>query len=224
MSRDLEFVLNYTYSHALDNGQTAGSFGTFYGTDAVLDPYNLKRDYGNSDLDQRHRFVGSVVWAPSYGKNLTNAVERQLADGWTASAIVTAASGQPDVEYIDTTSYSPFSTTGNLSPVDGGATGAVISTNASPTGGRVPWLARNPFNLPSFSDVDFRVGRGFSIHEKYRFDFTIDAFNLFNKTIVSAVNTTAYTELKPGVGLCTSPAHTNACMVPSATFGQDTTT
>ncbi len=85
MSHDVEVVLNYTYSHALDNGQTAGTNGTFFGTDGVLDPYNLKQDYANSDLDQRQRFVGSVVWQPTYAKDVSNAYVRQLANGWTVS-------------------------------------------------------------------------------------------------------------------------------------------
>ena len=95
MSHDVELLFNYTYSHALDDGQTSGTNGTFFGTDGVLDPYNLKRDYSYSDLDQRHRFVGSVVWQPMYGKDMSNAVARQLVDGWTASTIITAATGQP---------------------------------------------------------------------------------------------------------------------------------
>ena len=46
LSHDVEFTFNYTYSHALDDGQTTGTNGTFFGTDSVLDPYNIKGDYG----------------------------------------------------------------------------------------------------------------------------------------------------------------------------------
>ncbi len=62
MSHDVELLFNYTYSKALDDGETAGTNGTFFGTDGVLDPYNFKGDYSYSDLDQRHRFVGKVIW------------------------------------------------------------------------------------------------------------------------------------------------------------------
>ena len=95
MSHDLELVFNYTYSKALDDGQTAGTNGTFFGTDGVLDPYDLRRDYAHSDLDQRHRFVGSLLWQPTYAKGFSNAVARQLANGWTMSGIISASSGQP---------------------------------------------------------------------------------------------------------------------------------
>jgi len=144
MSHGVEFLSNYTFSKALDNGQTPGTNGTFFGTDGVLDPYNFKQDYARSDLDQRHRFVGSMVWQPTYGRNLSNAFARQLAEGWTASAIITAASGQPYAANIGTSVIKPPNPSGpgTLSPLpsDGGLTGAEVSTFAGPTGGRASWL------------------------------------------------------------------------------------
>ena len=225
MSHDVELLFNYTYSHALDDGQTAGTNGTFFGTDGVLDPYNLKQDYANSDLDQRHRFVGSIVWEPTYAKSISNAFVRELANGWDASAIITAATGQPYGANIGTSVITPPGVTG--SPVDGGLTGGVVSTFASPTGGRVSWLARNPYFMPNITNVDFRLGRGFTFHEKYNLAFSVDAFNLFNKTIVTAVNTTAYTYAAPSSAAgasCPSSVHTSGCLIPSSTFGTVSTT
>jgi outer membrane receptor protein involved in Fe transport len=216
MSRDLELLFNYTFSKALDDGQTAGTNGTFFGTDGVLDPYNLKRDYSYSDLDQRHRFVGSIVWEPSYAKGFSNAFARQLLSDWSASGIITAATGQPYNAMIGT------SILGSAIPGDGGMTGAEVSTFAGPTGGRASWLARNAFNLPNFTNVDFRLGRGFSFREKYRLNFIVDAFNLFNSTIVSSANTTAYNYSGPGVGACAG--HSNGCLLPSSSFGSRSTT
>ena len=227
-SHDVEFVFNYTFSKALDDGQTSGTNGTFFGTDAVLDPYNLKQDYSRSDLDQRHRFVGSVVWQPTYGRNLSNAVARQLADGWTLSGIVTSATGQPYAANIGTSVITPPNPAGGANlkqlPGDGGMTGAEISTFAGPTGGRASWLPRNPATLTRFTDVDFRLGRAISFREKYRFNFTIDAFNLFNSTIISQANSTAFTYLAPGSGACPGAPSINGCFTPSATFGSPTTT
>jgi hypothetical protein len=217
MSHDVEFVFNYTFSKALDDGETGGANGTFFGTDGVLDPYNLKRDYSHSDLDQRHRFVGSLVWTPMYAKDVSNRIVRNLLDGWIASTIVTHATGQPYGALIGT------SVLGSSLAGDGGMTGAEVSTFAGPTGGRISWLARNPYNLPSYTNIDLRVGRGFTFHEKYKLQFSADAFNLFNSTIVSSVNTTAYTWAKAGSpGVCST--HTNGCLIPSATFGTNATT
>ncbi len=217
MSHGLELLFNYTFSKALDDGQTAGTNGTFFGTDGVLDPYNFRRDYSYSDLDQHHRFVGSVVWQPRFGSDLSNKAVRQVVDGWSASGIITAATGQPYSANIGSSVLAaPL-------PGDGGMTGAEVSTFAGPTGGRASWLGRNSFNLPNYTNLDFRLGRGVSFRERYRLSFTADAFNLFNSTIVSAVNTTAYTYSGPGTkGACST--HTNGCLVPSSSFGSISST
>ena len=218
-SHDVEMTMNYTFSKALDNGQTAGTNGTFFGTDGVLDPYNLKQDYSHSDLDQRHRFVGSVIWQPSIAKRFDNAFAKQALGGWSLSGIFVAATGQPYGANIGT------SFLGSALAGDGGMTGAEVSTFAGPTGGRASWLPRNPFNLPNFTNIDFRMGKGFSFKEKYKLDFTVDAFNLFNSTIVSSVNTTAFNYVAAtttGMGACLN--HTNGCLVPSSTFGSRSTT
>lgn len=215
MSHGLDLLFNYTYSKALDDGQTGGSNGTFFGTDGVLDPYNLNRDYSFSDLDQRHRFVGSVVYQPVFG-HVDNAVARQFVNGWSVSAIGTVATGQP---------YSPqigSSILGTALPGDGGMTGAEVSTFAGPTGGRASWIARNGYNLPNFNTVDVRLGRAISFAEKYRLNFMVDAFNAFNSTIVGGVNTTAFTYSGAGVGSCAG--HTNGCLLPSSSFGTRSTT
>jgi Carboxypeptidase regulatory-like domain/TonB dependent receptor len=224
MSHDIELLFNYTYSKALDDGQTAGTNGTFFGTDGVLNPYDLKQDYSYSDLDQRHRFVGSVVWQPMYAKDASSAVVRQLVDGWTLSTIVTAATGQPLAANVSTSTFkaTETGTHASLTGIDGGLTGGEVSTFASPTGGRVSWLPRNPFNLPNYTNVDFRIGRTFPIGEKVRFSVTADAFNLFNSTIVTGENASAYSYLNPGSGLCVG--HLDGCLLPTASYGSRTTT
>jgi hypothetical protein len=216
MSHDVELLFNYTYSKALDDGETAGTNGTFFGTDGILDPYNLKGDYSYSDLDQRHRFVGSVIWEPTYAKSLSSAFGRHLLNGWSLSTIVVGATGQPYNANIGT------SILGSALPGDGGMTGAEVSTFAGPTGGRASWLARNFYNLPNIANVDFRMGRSFSFKEKYRLNFVVDAFNLFNHTIVSGVNTTAFSYSGAGAGVCVG--HTNPCLSPSPSFGTRSTT
>jgi hypothetical protein len=225
MSHDIELVFNYTFSKALDDGQTSGTNGTFFGSDDVLDPYNLRRDYGHSDLDQRHRFVGSILWQPMYAKGFSNVFARQLLDGWTVSSIISASSGQPYSTTSSNITNSVIAPPG-LTPVDGGLTGAEVSTFASPVGGRISWLPRNAFTLPSLTNIDFRFGRTITFKEKYKFDFSLDAFNLFNSTLVTAVNTSAYSYLSPGnlakPNACTT--HTNGCLVPISTFGTNSTT
>src|ERR1017187_9373565 len=199
MRHGLEFTANYTLSKALDGAQVPGSYGTFNGTDYPIDPYNRKLEYGLSDLDQRQRFVANAVWMPSM-KRLANKSERLLLDGWAFSTIVTMSTGQPVTPYI----------TGAPSPLDGGVTGGVAY--AGPTQGRAGWLPRNSSTAPGFHNVDFRVGRQFSITERLKLSLIGEAFNLFNHTNVSSVSNTAYSYLAAGSGLCAG--HTNACFTP----------
>jgi hypothetical protein len=199
MRHGLEFTANYTLSKAFDGAQAAGNFGTFNGTDYPVDPRNRKLEYGLSDLDQRQRFVANAVWIPS-AKGLSNQAARLILDGWAFSTIVTMSTGQPVTPYI----------TGAPSPLDGGVSGGVAY--AAPTQGRAGWLARNSSTAPGFHNVDFRVGRQFSITERLKLSLIGEAFNLLNHTNVSGLSNTAFSYLAPGSGLCAG--HTNACFTP----------
>jgi outer membrane receptor protein involved in Fe transport len=215
VTHQLELLANYTLASDKDNGETAGSNGTFFGNDGVLDPYNRAGDYSRSDLYQRNRFVGSAVWTPSYGSKFSNKMARQAIQGWTVSGILTAASGQPYSGLISTSTF------GN-GGVDGGMTGGVIGTSASNSGGRASWLPRNSFTLPSWTNFDFSVARTITIRERLGLELRADAFNLFNNTIVLGVNTTAYSFSAAGSGACAG--HVNGCMIPNASFQNITTT
>jgi hypothetical protein len=223
LSHGFELLANYTYSKALDDGETTGTNGTFFGTDDVTDPYNLNTDYSYSDLDQRHRFVGSLTWAPSYfhGNSMFG---RAIANGWRLSTIVTAATGEPYTAELGGSTF-----TGVNGP-DGGMTGAVVSTFASAAAGRAAWLPRNSFNMPKFANIDLRVERDFSIHERYELAFRAEAFNLFNSLIVQAVSTEAYTYTPATASSATCGTATHpgvvGCFLPytSTPFGTPTTT
>jgi hypothetical protein len=194
MSRGLEFTANYTLSKATDGGQVPGQFGTFNGTDSAFDPKNRKLEYGISDLDQRSRFVGSLVWAPGFAKNLSNKAARFALDGWNFSTIVMASTGLPVTGQIN-----GFSGGGP----DGGLTGGLVNNSGTGISGRVPG-PRNTFRGPGYKNVDFRIGRQFRFLERYTFSLVGEAFNLFNFTNIYTVNTTQYN--LSGTNLAPNPA------------------
>src|SRR5439155_15715954 len=78
MSAGVEFVANYTLAKASDCGQVPGQFGTFNGTDTPIDPYNRKLECARSDLDQRQRFVGNVIWLPQLAKKISKPTARYI--------------------------------------------------------------------------------------------------------------------------------------------------
>jgi hypothetical protein len=207
MDHGLEFQLNYTLSKATDGGQVPGQFGTFNGTDSPIDPYNRKIEYALSDLDQRHRFVGHVVWAPEYAKHLSNKAAKFALDGWALSSIVTKTTGQPVTGGIN--GFPSCSQAGGL-------TCGTVNNSGTGLGGRFPGADRNSFVGPSLINVDFRVGRQFRLTERMRLSLTGEAFNVFNHTNFLTVNTTQFNYTAAGSGLCAG--HTNGCLVPNAAF------
>ena len=207
MTNGVEFSANYTFSKAIDGGQVSGSGGTFNGTDLAFDPKNRKIDYALSDLDQRQRFVGSVVWIPPYAKKLSNPAARMILDGFNFASIVTIATGQPVTGLIN-----GFASGGP----DGGITGGLVNNSGTGTGGRIPNLVRNALTGPGLANVDFRVGRQFVVKERYKFSLVGEAFNIFNFTNFYSVNSTYYNYSAAGAGACAG--HTNGCLVSNPAF------
>jgi hypothetical protein len=207
MSHGLEFVFNYTLAKATDGGQVPGQFGTFNGTDTPIDPYNRKLEYALSDLDQRQRFVGNLIWIPTYASKLANRTARFLLDGYALSTIVTVGSGQPVTGVIS----------GNVAgAIAGGPTGGAVNNSGTATGGRSPGLIRNAYLGPGATVVDFRISKVFSLGERVKLSLLGEAFNLFNFTNFYSVNTTQYTYTAAGSGACSG--HSNGCLVPQTTF------
>ncbi|MGD0772678.1 MAG: carboxypeptidase regulatory-like domain-containing protein [Candidatus Solibacter sp.] len=209
MRHGLEFTANYTLGKSTDGGQVLGTNGTFNGTDYAIDPMNRKLEYGRSDFDQRHRFVGNLVWMPTF-EGLPNAASKLILNGWAFSTIVTESSGQPVTPMIS----------GNApGGLDGGLTGAVVSNGGVATGGRAPWLPRAVDSTPGYHNVDFRIGRQFAFGERVKLQLLGEAFNLFNQTNIFGsynVNTTAFNFTAAGSGACAG--HTNGCLVPNAAY------
>jgi hypothetical protein len=185
-SNGLEVLANYTWARATDTGQVAGTFGTFYGGDTPLDPNNPRRDNGPSDTDVRNRFALSFVYQPKVFEDYKLA--RAIVDGFTFSGGFIASGGQPISLAMSGTVYSG---TGSSLGADGNIYGgAMSSSSGAPTTGRPPQIGRNSIYMPGYNDFDFRVAHNIPIHEKIYMQFSADAFNLLNHTIITAVNGT----------------------------------
>jgi len=211
----LELLVNYTWSKALDDDQVAGTFGTFYGGNPVLDPNNLRGEYGRSDLDVRNRFVGSLVYQPMLFKD--NKVVKYVVDGFVFAGIATEQTGFPIAA-----SLSGYPSGG----ADGGVTGGVMSSGSgTATAGRPPQIGRNSQPGPGIRNIDFRVSRDFPIHESMHFQITGEAFNLLNQRIITGVNSTYSTYTAANSTTCMGTPATGAifqgCLSPyvSATAG-----
>ncbi|HVG20397.1 MAG TPA: carboxypeptidase-like regulatory domain-containing protein [Blastocatellia bacterium] len=112
----LQFQANYTLSRTLNDGTT------IVNNQSALESYrtlrNLRLDYQNSDQDQRHRFVGNVVYDLPFGKNrrfLNNAWSPigKVIEGWTLGTIVSWQTGVPFYFTSNRSTFNNFNAAGN---------------------------------------------------------------------------------------------------------------
>jgi hypothetical protein len=182
----LEVLLNYTWAKSTDTSQVGGANGTFYGGDTPLDPNNLRLENGPSDIDIRNRMTLAFVYKPQLFES--SKVMKQIVDGFTFSGSEIASGGEPIFLGMSGTVYSG---TGTSYGADGGIYGGAMSSGSgSATTGRPPQIGRNSIKAPGFNDFDFRLSRNLPIHDQIYMQFSADAFNLLNHTIITGVNGT----------------------------------
>jgi hypothetical protein len=227
MSHGFEVLANYTWSKAMDGGQTYGGNGTFNGTDAPLIPFALGHrqgrgaEYALSDLNIKGRFVGTLVAKSNLP--IKNRYAAYAANGWLLSGTVTAQTGPPVTATISG-SITGVTSLGNLS-TDAGVDNASFTSGP---GARVPnFIAgRNSFESPGIHNTDARLSRTFPIVRGYNLELAAELFNVANHRNILGVSTPIVAYSAPGANGC--PTTTVGCfgaLAASATpFGAETST
>jgi hypothetical protein len=211
-----EVLANYTWARGTDTSQVGGVFGTFYGGDAPLDPNNIRLENGPSDTDIRNRFTLSFVYQPKIFED--NKIVKHVLDDFQFSGIEIASGGQPI--FLGMNGSTIFSGTGTSYGADGGIFGGAISSSSgAATQGRPPQVGRNSIYGPGYNDLDFRLSRNIPIYEKIYMQFSADAFNLLNHTIITGVNGTystfANTSTSAAAACSTAAGTATATSVPT---------
>ena len=174
-SHGLSLLSNFTWAHALDYNP---SIGTGVPTFHVFDPTDLKKEYGNSSLDVRHRFVLAAIYEPQVH---ISGWMKYLADGWRIAPVIQAQNGLP---------YTP--TVSGSAP--GGAFKSINGSGSSAD--RIDILGRNQVTMPKTADVDLRVGKNFYLPDSrfgsYRLEIFGEVFNLMNHQNITGVSHGAY--------------------------------
>ena len=76
VNHGLSMNLSYTWAHNMDTSNDANGSGY------LMNPYDIHADYGNSNWDIRHRFVGTVLsQLPKFRKSRLRVSEPSLVDG-----------------------------------------------------------------------------------------------------------------------------------------------
>ena len=202
----VQALLNYTYSHSLDNASNDIVAGF---SNAVISGAN---DYASSDFDVRHSFSGALTFAvPSVG---TSGARVLLTRDWSLDAVIVARTGffvTPTVQAPsslgpgeirpDRVSGQSFYLHGTqcaqvFGPVSQGGNGVLAAGQACPGGiglnpaafdsatplaqNRQGTLGRNVIPGFGLTQVDLSIGRKFPITERINMQFRADAFNLLN--------------------------------------------
>ncbi len=180
----LQFQVNYTLSRAQDNGQSSV---TFTSTNLPYNAFDQSSEDGLSNFDRRQKFVASLVYNTNFWKDGENDVARHIFNGWTLAPILNAFSGQRITGTVS----------GTVNPVNnfGFPAGTVTQAggiNGSNGSNRFAGVPRNFDKLPNIWYLDMRLSRRFSITENTKFEFLVEAFNLFNRFQVTGVNTSMY--------------------------------
>jgi hypothetical protein len=184
VARGLEFRAAWTWSKAIDFGQSAGAVPT---TNGQFDPFTVRYDKGLSALNFPHRLVATAVWSPrvrgadsAAATAATATAQRavwRVMDGWSLAGIFSEASGRGY-------SYDVFGGTrlaGGRESINGSGGSAVL-----------PTVGRNTLRLPDSMNLDLRLSRSFQVRERLHLRGALEAFNVMNRVNISGVTQRAF--------------------------------
>jgi Carboxypeptidase regulatory-like domain/TonB dependent receptor len=205
-TKGFEILSSYTWSHSIDDSTDLQS---------TLEPEDSRFpqfERSNSVNDQPNRWVTSAVFqtpAASQGQSFF----RHLGGDITISPLVEVSSGRPfNVITGEDTRLDLGASQARPSVATGGASGTTspyipgvtfVLANVCLTNSGQPFtvpgfttagagcvgnLGRDAFFMPGWFSWDMRVAKRIPLGERVKMDLIADAFNLFNRTNITAVN------------------------------------
>jgi hypothetical protein len=200
-SRNLSGSINYTWAKALSNGG-GGDTGAYYQGDngtRTQDFWNYTADKGPSTGDITHYFIADWVYdLPALSR--ANAVLRQSMGGWQVSGVFTAQTGDAvSVGQGSAIADSRADYIGGPTTLDNYREtlrylnrAAFARVPVSPISGatiRPGNIGIGALRTPGLWNIDLSLAKEFAIRESMRFQIRADAFNAFNHTNLSGLNT-----------------------------------
>ncbi len=186
----------YTWSHALTNVTSDTDYKS-------IDQYDHLRNYSNASFDRRHNLVANFVYDVPRILSSTG-FAHSILDGWQLSGIARLVTGDPFTPGFSISGVNNQNLTGSYTE------GARLVVLGNPnTGSDNPYTRVNPavfgepqpgnigttakirylFN-PGINNWDLTLQKTFSVKDRMGVQLRVDAFNAFNHTQFSGINST----------------------------------
>lgn len=187
----VSYGVNYTWSKTLDttNGQPQ-------------DFYNVRADYGLSDVHRAHVFNANYIYEIPFFRQSGNTLLRNTVGNWDIAGLVHLQSGAPNSVIVPSdiagvgASSSRASVIGdpNLpgdqrTPAHWFNTAAFLAPSQMAPG-QFGNTGRNILIGPTLSQLDLALLKNLDISERVRLQLRAEAFNFLNQTSFTAINTT----------------------------------
>ena len=210
-SHGLSLRGSYTWSKALDDGDSLNGTTAGNAPGLVSNPLNLTSDYGLATYDVRNAAVISAIYMLPFGHGQAlgsglDGWRGSLASGWFVNSIVTLQSGFPFTPQL---SYNPSNNGDTRNPVrpfvNPNFSGPVILGNPNQgfdpnaflqppaNSGFYGNLGRDTLIGPGLATWDFSTLKEIAIYERMRLQFRAEIFNLLNRANFNTPNLIVFT-------------------------------
>lgn len=210
-SHGLSFRGAYTFSKALDDGDSLNQTAAGNAPGLVSNPYNLRADKGLATYNVAHVGVINALYALPFGRGgmLGSDIEGwkgTLISGWSLSSIVTLQTGFPLTPQL---SYNPSNNGDTRNPVrpfvNPSYIGPVVLGKPNQWFTPAAFIAppsasgfygdagRDSFIGPGLGTWDFSVLKDTNIRERWHLQFRAEIFNLLNRANFNTPNLIAFT-------------------------------
>ncbi len=210
-SHGLSFRAAYTWSKALDDGDSLNQTTAGNAPGLVANPYDIKADWGLATYDVRNLATISTVYELPIGHgkqfvNQWNGFTGGLVSGWSVNSIVLLQGGFPFTPQL---SYNPSNNGDTRNPVRPFAnpnfTGSIITGNPNQWFNPAAFLAppansgfygnlgRNTLIGPGLATWDFSTVKDTRIQERLTLQFRAEIFSLLNRANFNTPNLIVFT-------------------------------
>lgn len=229
MNHGLQLRGVYTWSMALDDGDSLNATAAGNAPGLVSNPFNLRADWGPATYDVRNVGVIDGSYDLPIGRHRrflshSGDLVNGAAGGWVVNSIVTLQSGFP---FTPELSYNPSNNGDTKNPVrpfvNPAFKGSVITRKPSqwfnpaaflappPGSGFYGDLRRDSLTGPGIATWDFSVLKATSLHDRLSMQFRAEFFNLLNHANFNTPNLVVFTPagVSPTAGVITSTSTTS---------------